>query len=91
VGQRVLLVRVWCGDDDVFVHVSNVDTGGATLADGQTVEFEGRPWPQARGNQERLLRVSRLTPRDRRVVSAAPVGSRATGLEWHSRFEPRAR
>ena len=29
-----------CGDDDVFVHVSNLEAGGATLAEGQTVEFE---------------------------------------------------
>ena len=39
-GHRVLLIRVHCGGDDVFVHVSNLDAGGATLADGQTVEFE---------------------------------------------------
>ena len=29
-----------CGGDDLFVHVSNVEAGGATLADGQTVEFD---------------------------------------------------
>ena len=40
---RVLLVPVCCGGDDVFVHVSNLEAGGATLADGQTVEFEVGP------------------------------------------------
>ena len=40
VGHRVLLVRVRCGGEDVFVHVSTLEAGGATLAEGQTVEFE---------------------------------------------------
>ena len=31
------------GGDDVFVHVSNVQAGAATLAEGQTVEFEVGP------------------------------------------------
>ena len=31
------------GGDDVFVHVSNVAVGGATLAEGQAVEFELGP------------------------------------------------
>ena len=78
-----------CGDDDVFVHVSNLEAGGATLADGQTVEFEvghGRKREEAKH-----AAVSRLTPRNRRIVSAAPVGSWATGHERHSLFEPRAR
>jgi cold shock CspA family protein len=43
VGHRVLLVRVCCGEDDLFVHVSNLGAGGATLAEGQTVEFEVGP------------------------------------------------
>jgi len=39
---------VCCGEDDVFVHVSNLEAGGATLAEGQTVEFEVGPG----GNRE---------------------------------------
>jgi cold shock protein len=31
------------GGDDVFVHVSNLQDGGTTLAEGQTVEFEVGP------------------------------------------------
>ncbi len=41
VGHRVLLVRVRCGGEDV--HVSNVEAGGAPLAEGQTIEFEVGP------------------------------------------------
>ncbi len=31
------------GGDDVFVHVSNLQPGTATLAEGQAVEFEVGP------------------------------------------------
>jgi CspA family cold shock protein len=31
------------GGDDVFVHVSNLQAVGATLAEGQAVEFEIGP------------------------------------------------
>jgi len=31
------------GGDDVFVHVSNLQPGATTLAEGQTVEFEVGP------------------------------------------------
>jgi cold shock protein len=31
------------GGDDVFVHVSNLQAGGATLTEGQDVEFEIGP------------------------------------------------
>jgi CspA family cold shock protein len=31
------------GGDDVFVHVSNLQAGATTLAEGQTVEFEIGP------------------------------------------------
>ena len=31
------------GGDDVFVHVSNLQAGGTTLTEGQTVEFEVGP------------------------------------------------
>jgi cold shock protein len=31
------------GGDDVFVHVSNIQAGGTTLTEGQTVEFEVGP------------------------------------------------
>lgn len=31
------------GGDDVFVHVSNLQAGTTTLAEGQTVEFEVGP------------------------------------------------
>jgi cold shock protein len=31
------------GGDDVFVHVSNLQAIGATLAEGQTVEFDVGP------------------------------------------------
>ena len=31
------------GGDDVFVHVSNLQAGAATLTEGQTVEFEVGP------------------------------------------------
>jgi CspA family cold shock protein len=31
------------GGDDVFVHVSNLQAGATTLAEGETVEFEVGP------------------------------------------------
>lgn len=31
------------GGDDVFVHVSNLQVSGTTLAEGQTVEFDLGP------------------------------------------------
>jgi CspA family cold shock protein len=31
------------GGDDLFVHVSNLQSAGASLAEGQTVEFEIGP------------------------------------------------
>ena len=31
------------GGDDLFVHVSNLQAGGTTLAEGQAVEFEIGP------------------------------------------------
>lgn len=31
------------GGDDVFVHVSNLQAGTTTLAEGQTIEFEVGP------------------------------------------------
>jgi len=31
------------GGEDVFVHVSNLESAGAALAEGQTVEFEVGP------------------------------------------------
>ena len=31
------------GGDDVFVHVSNLQVTGTTLAEGQTVEFDVGP------------------------------------------------
>ena len=31
------------GGEDVFVHVSNLEAVGTTLAEGQTVEFEVGP------------------------------------------------
>ena len=31
------------GGEDVFVHVSNLQAGGTTLTEGQSVEFEVGP------------------------------------------------
>ena len=73
------------------MHVSNLQAGGTTLTEGQTVEFEVGPGRKS----EEAKNVRPCEPRD----AAAAAGSsrrllvvcRATALERHSPFEPRAR
>ena len=60
------------GGDDVFAHVSNLQVGVTTLAEGRTVEFDVTPGRKS----EEAKTCAPPEPMDvwsRRVVSAAPV------------------
>ena len=46
------------GGEDVFVHVSDLQAGGTTLTEGQSVEFEVGPGRKSRGSPERTRRVT---------------------------------
>ena len=77
------------GGDEVFRHVSNLQAGAATLAEGQTVEVEVGPG-RRREDAKNVRPVSRATPQSRGVASAAQSSPRATALARHRPFEPRA-
>ena len=89
VGHRVLLVELLRRRRRVRARLER--RGWRRDAGRRSDRRVRRRPPQAGRSQNRPPRVSRLTPRNHRVVSPATVGCRATGLERHGRFEPRAR